>query len=83
MFDTTESMTITGKRPDKPRLVDAVSGAWLAFAQNGNPSHEGIPAWEPYTMEKKATMILDVPCRMEYDPGREELDAWEGIEIIP
>jgi hypothetical protein len=26
-------------------------------------------------------MILDVPCRMAYDPFREELDAWEGIPL--
>ncbi len=83
VFDTTESMPLTGERPDKPQLVDSVSGAWLAFAHTGNPSHRGIPEWEPYTLEKRATMILDVPCRLEYDPDREELDAWKGMEIIP
>jgi para-nitrobenzyl esterase len=82
-FDTTEAMEMTGARPDKPQLVDNVSGAWLAFAHSSNPSHPGIPKWEPYTMEKRATMILDVPCRLEYDPAREELDAWKGMDIIP
>ena len=83
VFDTTEVMPLTGDRPDKPQLVDSVSGAWLAFAHTSNPSHPGIPEWEPYTLEKRATMILDVPCRLEYDPGREELDAWKGMDIIP
>ena len=83
VFDTTESMPLTGDRPDKPQLVDSVSGAWLAFAHASNPSHPGIPVWEPYTSEKRATMILDVPCRLEYDPAREELDAWKGMDIIP
>jgi len=83
VFDTTESMPLTGERPDKPQLVDSVSGAWLAFAHTSNPSHPGIPEWESYTLEKRATMILDVPCRLEYDPAREELDAWKGMDIIP
>jgi para-nitrobenzyl esterase len=83
VFDTTEAMPLTGSKPDKPQLVDAVSGAWLAFAHTGNPSHKGIPAWEPYTLDKRATMILDVPCRLENDPAREELDAWKGMDVIP
>lgn len=83
VFDTTESMPLTGNRPDKRELVDAVSGAWLAFAHTSNPSHPGIPKWEPYSPEKRATMLLDVPCRLEYDPGREELNAWKGMDIIP
>jgi para-nitrobenzyl esterase len=82
-FDTTEAMDMTGARPDKPQLVDSVSGAWLAFAHSSNPSHPGIPKWEPYSVEKRATMILDVPCRLEYDPAREELDAWKGMDVIP
>ena len=39
VFDTTEDMPLTGDRPDKPQLVDSVSGAWIAFADTGNPSH--------------------------------------------
>lgn len=83
IFDTTEEMPLTGERADKGQLVDALSGAWIAFARTGHPSHPGIPFWEPYTVERRATMILDVPCRLEYDPGREELEAWQGLEIIP
>jgi para-nitrobenzyl esterase len=83
VFDTTEDMPMTGTRPDKMQLVDIISGAWLAFARNSNPSHSGIPKWEPYTLKKRATMILDVPSRLEIDPGREELDAWKGINVIP
>ena len=83
VFDTTEALPLTGDKPDKPQLVDAVSGAWIAFARTGSPSHGGIPEWSPYTTDHRATMILDVPCRVEIDPAREELDAWEGMTIIP
>lgn len=60
-----------------------MSEAWIAFARSGNPSHPGVPRWESYTIGRRATMILDVPCRLEIDPAREELDAWQGMEVIP
>ncbi|GAG35181.1 unnamed protein product, partial [marine sediment metagenome] len=50
-------------------------------ARSGNPNHPGIPKWKPYTADNRATMILDVPCRVEIDPFREELDAWGGIPL--
>ncbi len=83
VFDNPDSAAITGDRPDKYELAAAVSEAWIAFARNGAPGHPGIPKWEPYTTDNRATMILDVPCRVEIDPAREERDAWEGMEVIP
>ena len=82
-FDNADDVPMTGERPDKHELAAAVSDAWVAFARNGDPSHPGIPKWEPYTIENRATMLLDVPCRLEIDPAREELDAWAGMEVIP
>ena len=58
-----------------------MSEAWIAFARSGDPNHPGIPKWEPYTTDNRATMLFDIPSRVEIDPAREELDAWEGIEL--
>jgi len=82
VFDNVDDMPITGDRPDKYELAAAMSEAWIAFARNGDPNHPGIPKWAPYTADHRATMILDVPCRVEIDPYREELNAWEGISPI-
>ncbi len=82
-FDNPDSALVTGERPDKPELAAAMSEAWIAFARSGDPSHAGIPEWKPYTTDSRATMLIDVPCRLEIDPAREELDAWEGMEVIP
>lgn len=60
-----------------------MSEAWIAFAKEGDPNHPGIPAWKPYTLENRETMIFDVPCRLENDPAREELEAWAGMEVLP
>ena len=81
VFDNVDDIAITGGRPDKYELVESISEAWAAFARDGNPNHPGIPRWEPYTADNRSTMIFDVPCRTETDPGREEIDAWEGIDL--
>ena len=83
VFDNADSMPLTGDRPDKHELAAAMSEAWIAFARSGDPSHPGIPKWAPYTADNRATMLFDVPCRLEIDPARQELDAWEGMEVIP
>ena len=82
VFDTIDSMPLTGSRPDKYKLAEQMSEAWIAFARNGDPNYAGIPKWSPYTPKNRATMIFDAPCRVDIDPYREELDAWEGIDII-
>jgi para-nitrobenzyl esterase len=81
VFDNVDDIALTGGRPDKYQLRDSISDAWIAFARTGNPSHSGIPDWPAYSARNRATMILDVPCRVEVDPFREELNAWEGIPL--
>ena len=82
VFDTIDSMPLTGSRPDKYHLAEQMSEAWIAFARNADPNHPGVPKWPVYTVKNRATMIFDAPCRIDIDPYREELDAWEGIDII-
>ena len=81
VFDITDDVPMVGARPEKYDLATAMSEAWATFARSGDPNHEGIPKWEPYTADNRATMLFDVPCRVEIDPAREELDAWEGMEV--
>jgi para-nitrobenzyl esterase len=81
VFDNVDDIALTGGRPDKYELLESISEAWIAFARSGNPNHPGIPKWEPYSAQRRSTMILDVPCRMVVDPYREELEAWEGIPL--
>lgn len=81
LFDNTDDVPMTGERPDKHELAVAMSEVWAAFARSGNPNHPGVPEWQPYTVDNRATMLFDVPCRAEVDPFREELDAWEGIAL--
>jgi para-nitrobenzyl esterase len=71
-FDNIDlSTAVTGTGPDKQALADKVSAMWTAFARTGDPGIPGL-AWEPYTAQTRATMILDDHCRIERDPYREE-----------
>ncbi|HEY42257.1 MAG TPA: carboxylesterase/lipase family protein [Dehalococcoidia bacterium] len=76
VFDITDDVGMTGDRADKYELAAQVRDAWAAFARSGDPNHPGIPKWEPFTADNRATMLFDTPCKLAIDPGREELDAW-------
>jgi para-nitrobenzyl esterase len=71
----------TGTSPERFALAEKMSEAWLAFARDGVPGFRELPPWPTYTSEKRATMIFDEECRVEYDPGRELREAWRNIPI--
>jgi para-nitrobenzyl esterase len=62
-------------------LADNMSGAWAAFARNGNPTHKGIPTWSPYTLQRRATMIFNNECEVVNDPYAEERLALNALAI--
>jgi para-nitrobenzyl esterase len=66
------STSVVGDRPDRRALADKMSTAWVAFARTGNPNHKKLPMWEPFTAEKRPTMIFNTECRAANDPYREE-----------
>jgi para-nitrobenzyl esterase len=68
--DIAESMVGTGQ--ERYPLADKMSGAWAAFARNGNPNHKGIPAWRPFNEAQRATMIFNNECRAMNDPYHDE-----------
>ena len=54
------------------RMSDVVSAMYIAFARTGNPQTKALPVWPTFSAEKRETMILDLPPRVEDDPrGRE------------
>ena len=50
---------MVGTGPELQPLADRVSGAWLAFARTGNPSHPGIPQWPAYNATERPTMHIN------------------------
>lgn len=64
--------SMLGTGPEVQPLADKVSGAWVAFARTGNPSHKGIPNWTPFDAAKRATMVMNTEWKMVNDPHGEE-----------
>ena len=66
------SKSVVGDGPDRSALADKMSSAWVAFARSGNPNHKGLAKWDPFTSDRRATMIFNTECRAVNDPYREE-----------
>jgi para-nitrobenzyl esterase len=54
------------------RMADIVSESYIAFARTGNPNSAHAPHWPAFDTAKRATMIFDLPSRIEDDPRRRE-----------
>lgn len=61
------------------KLSKDMMDSWITFAKTGNPNHKGLPEWPPYDLEKRATMILRVNSKVEYDPKAILREAWNDI----
>ena len=64
-------------------LADKVSGAWVAFARTGNPSHAGIPKWPAYDATERRTMHIDNEWTVASDPNRDERLAMAPLPRLP
>jgi len=74
---------MVGTGPELQPLADKVSGAWLAFARTGNPSHPGIPRWPAYNATERPTMHMDNEWMVVNDPDREERLALGPLPRLP
>lgn len=70
---------VNSKREDRFKAARNMSRAWASFARSGNPSHDEIPNWPAYTLDRRATMFLDAECRVVNDPYREERILWQEM----
>jgi para-nitrobenzyl esterase len=56
-----------------------MSATWVAFARSGNPDNSLIPHWPNYTLDDRATLILDRECRLANDYGGAARVLWKSI----
>jgi len=78
-FDHPEMGRNAGNKPERFQAAKNMSRSWAAFAKTSNPSVEGLPPWPAYTLNERATMILNTQCSVEKDPFAEERKLWEKI----
>jgi para-nitrobenzyl esterase len=78
-FNHPEEKMLIGKRPERFKAARNMSRAWASFARSSNPSHDEIPQWPAYTLDRRATMILDAQCRVVDDPYKDERLLWQQL----
>ncbi len=60
--------SIVGTGPDSVAMSNTMSDAFINFARSGDPNGGALPKWEPYTLERRQTMVFDTVSRQEDDP---------------
>jgi para-nitrobenzyl esterase len=74
--------SLTGVSEKAQRAADVMSGALIAFARSGDPNHPGLPAWRPYTLPDRATMLFDAQSRPALDPRGAERRLFEQVPYV-
>lgn len=64
-----------GAGPAVNQLSSQVMDMWIAFAVNGSPQHENLPAWPTYG-DSRSTMRLGLDTRVEDDPLSAQRKVW-------
>ncbi|HUO89039.1 MAG TPA: carboxylesterase family protein [Rhizomicrobium sp.] len=72
-----------GETPSAHAMADRHAGAWVAFAATGDPNHAGIPHWDPYTPETRASMVFADAMAAENDHRADFRKLWDAINPPP
>ncbi|MCE0767731.1 carboxylesterase family protein [Pseudonocardia kujensis] len=75
-FDNAETTAATRDAPDGADLGRELSEIWVTFARDGDPNGTGALKWPEYELDKRATMIIDMPRTIRYDPFGAERGFW-------
>jgi para-nitrobenzyl esterase len=60
-------------------LAGQMHDAWSSFIKGDAPKASGLPDWPRYTLDNRATMLLDIQSRVEQKPDEEERLLWDGV----
>jgi len=82
VFNTLDVPKIAGfasRSPETEAISSKTMDAWIAFARNGNPNHDGIPKWAPYDIERRSTMLIGKEFKVVEKFLDKERVAWDDI----
>jgi para-nitrobenzyl esterase len=83
VFRTTDVPdSITTDSADARKMADLFSDAFIAFARTGSPQIAALPDWTPYSMEKRETLLMDLPPQLANDPRGEERRLFAKVPFI-
>ncbi len=73
---------ITGTGEEARRVSGLMMDAFIRFARGGDPNGGGMPTWEPYSLERRQTMVWNVEPKLVDDPRGEERRLFEKVPFI-
>lgn len=68
--------------PAAQSVADKMSEAFIALAKTGDPNHPALPAWTPYDLTRRATMVFDAETRLVDDPRGAERRLFAKVPYI-
>jgi len=74
--------SLAGTSADAQKVADQLSETFIAFARTGNPNNEAIPAWEPYQLPRRRTMLINVESKLADDPRGPERELFAKVPWI-
>ena len=74
--------SLSGDGPDARRMADLFSDAFIAFARTGSPRTPALPAWAPYSLERRETMLMNVTPQLADDPRGEERKLFSKVPFV-
>jgi para-nitrobenzyl esterase len=74
--------SISGTGADARAVSAAMSDSFISFARTGKAQSEMLPEWEPFTLDRRQTMLFDCPPRLAYDPRGEERKIFARVPYV-
>jgi len=72
----------TGDGAGARAMAGMMSDSLIAFARHGNPNHPGLPAWAPYDLTRRQTMLFDATPQLADDPRGGERRLYARVPFI-
>jgi para-nitrobenzyl esterase len=77
-FDAPDSQDLVPAGLPVGELPTQMQDAWIAFARIGNPQTPALAGWQPYTADRRTTMLLGPTCGPVEAPFEAERRLWDA-----
>lgn len=67
---------LAGPTADNLRLADEIASAWVALTAAGDPNNPKTPAWAPYDVRDRSTLVFGASTSTVKDPRRYFREYW-------